>query len=206
MNKTLIALFALTTLFTASVCTQQDPVLVSVAGENVTRSEFEKVFHKNNRDEKMDRKSVEDYLNLFINYKLKVKEATDSGLDTAKNFVDELAGYRKQLAQPYMTDKSVTDHLLHEAYERLKSDVRASHILATASAEALPRDTAAAYFRIMLIRDFVNGKNIDAGKVAEYEAMLKKNLVPKTATYSRDSADIQKRIAQMRELAKQKPA
>ncbi|HLG35828.1 MAG TPA: peptidylprolyl isomerase, partial [Bacteroidia bacterium] len=185
---------------------QTDPVLVIVAGENITRSEFEKVFHKNNREEKMDRKSVEDYLNLFINYKLKVKEAVDSGLDTAKNFVDELAGYRKQLALPYMTDKGVTDYLLKEAYERLKSDIRASHILATASSEALPRDTAAAFLRITLLRDFVNGKNIEAAKVAEYEAMLNKNLNHKSASYSKDSTEAKKKIAQLKELAKQKPA
>src|SRR5438034_305947 len=117
-------------LFSTCVFAQSDPVLVTVAGENVTRAEFDKVFHKNNRDEKTDKKSIDDYLNLFINYKLKVKEAIDNGLDTAKNFTDELTGYRKQLAAPYMTDKEVTDKLLHEAYERMKKDVRASHILA----------------------------------------------------------------------------
>lgn len=206
MNKIFSTIISAIILFTTATYAQQDPVLVTVAGENISRSEFEKVFKKNNRDEKMDRKSVEDYLNLFINYKLKVKEAVDTGLDTAKNFVDELAGYRKQLAQPYMTDKGVTEKLLREAYERLKTDIRASHILVNAAPESLPRDTVAAHFRILLIRDFVNGKNLDAAKVSEYEAMLKKNLNPKSANYSKDSADAQKKITQMKELGKQKPA
>jgi peptidyl-prolyl cis-trans isomerase SurA len=206
MNKILIAFIAFFFALSAASLAQTDPVLVSIAGENITRSEFEKVFKKNNRDEKMDRKAIEDYLDLFINYKLKVKEAIDSGLDTAKNFVDELAGYRKQLAQPYMTDKAVTEKLLREAYDRMKSDVRASHILATVGPDALPRDTVAAHLRISIIRDFVNGKNIETAKVAEYEAMIKKNLNPKSATYGKDSADAAKRINSMKELAKQKPA
>jgi peptidyl-prolyl cis-trans isomerase SurA len=206
MNKILIAFVVLFVAANASLYAQTDPVLLSIAGENITRSEFEKVFKKNNRDEKMDRKSIEDYLNLFINYKLKVKEAIDSGLDTAKNFVDELAGYRKQLAQPYMTDKSVTEKLLREAYDRMKNDVRASHILATVGPDALPRDTMAAHLRISLLRDFVNGKNIEAAKVTEYEAMIKKNLNSKSANYAKDSADAAKKINGIKELAKQKPA
>ena len=185
---------------------QSDPVLLSVAGENITRSEFEKVFHKNNRDDKMDKKSVDDYLQLFINYKLKVKEARDSGLDTAKSFVDELAGYRKQLASPYMTDKGVTEKLLREAYERMKTDVRASHILSVTSNDALPRDTAAAWMRISIIRDFVSGKNVDPAKASEYEAMINRNLNPKSANFAKDSTEAKKKIASMKELAKQKPA
>ena len=81
------------------------------------------------KETSFDRKSVTDYLGLYINYKLKVKEAFELGMDTVKSFIDELSGYRKQLAQPYLTDKEVTDNLIHEAYDRLKYDVRASHIL-----------------------------------------------------------------------------
>jgi len=205
MNRIISAFLLFSIFFCASVNAQTDPVLVTVAGENITRSEFDKVFHKNNRDEKTDRKAIEDYLNLFINYKLKVKEALDNGLDTAKNFTDELSGYRKQLAAPYMTDKEVTDHLLREAYERMKKDVRASHILSMASNDALPRDTAAAYLRISIIRDFVSGKNVDTEKVTEYETAINKNLNTKSSTYSKDSAEAKRRIASIKELAKQKP-
>src|SRR5262249_4152555 len=147
----------------------------------------------NNRDEKKDRKALEEYLNLFINYKLKVKEALDTGLDTVKNFTDELSGYRKQLAQPYLTDKEVTDKLLHEAYDRMKKDIRASHILAMASQDALPRDTAAAWLRISIIRDFVNGKPVAAEKIAEYEADLNKTLDHKSVSYSKDSTEARKK-------------
>jgi peptidyl-prolyl cis-trans isomerase SurA len=181
-----------------------DPVMLTIAGENVTRSEFEKVFLKNNRDEKKDQKALEEYLNLFINYKLKVKEARDLGLDTIKNFRDELSGYRKQLAQPYLTDKEVSDKLLREAYERMKKDVRASHILAMTSQDALPRDTIAAWLRISIIRDFINGKTISSEKISEYEAAVNKTLDPKAVNYSKDSTEAKKKINSMRDLARQK--
>src|ERR1700722_13709497 len=84
----------------------KDPVLISIAGENVTKSEFEKVFRKNNSKEKPgDQKAAAEYLELFVNYKLKVKEACDMGMDTSATFVAELAGYKKQLAGPYLVDK-----------------------------------------------------------------------------------------------------
>ncbi len=206
--KKLLFLFTVAFISCGNLIAQQsaDPVMLTVAGENITRSEFEKVFLKNNRDEKKDRKSLEEYLNLFINYKLKVKEALDTGLDTVKSFTDELSGYRKQLAQPYLTDKEVTEKLLHEAYERMKKDVRASHILAMTSQDALPRDTAAAWLRISIIRDFVNGKNISADKISEYEAAVNKTLDHKSTGYVKDSTEARKKINSLRELSKQKPS
>ncbi len=131
-----------------------DPVLLSVAGENISKSEFERVYKKNNtKDLAFDRKSIDDYLQLYINYKLKVKEAMELGMDTAQSFKDELGGYRKQLAQPYLVDKDVTDNLVKEAYDRLKWDVRASHILILCAPDAKPQDTLIAYNKIMKIRD-----------------------------------------------------
>src|ERR1700733_11381837 len=76
----------------------KDPVLLTVAGEKVTKSEFEKVYHKNNNKENSnDPAAVKEYLELYINYKLKVKEAEEEKMDTSESFITELAGYRKQL-------------------------------------------------------------------------------------------------------------
>jgi peptidyl-prolyl cis-trans isomerase SurA len=131
-----------------------DPAIMTIANEDVSKSEFERVFKKNNTKEtSYDRKSVTDYVQLYINYKLKVKEALELGMDTAKSFTDELGGYRKQLAQPYLVDKEVTDNLLKEAYERMKNDVRATQILIKCPLEALPKDTLEAYNKAMKIRD-----------------------------------------------------
>src|SRR5262245_25575528 len=106
------------------VAAQPDQPILNIAGENITRSEFEKVFRKNNKETSYSKKEVNDYLELFINYKLKVREALELKMDTVMAFQNELAGYRKQLAQPYLVDKSVTDSLLREAYGRLKKEVR----------------------------------------------------------------------------------
>lgn len=143
-----------------------DPVLVTIAGMPVTKSEFERVYYKNNNKATADdEKSIRDYMELFINYKLKVKEAEALKMDTSKAFTDELIGYRKQLAQPYLTDQNVNDNLIREAYDRLQKDVRASHILIKVSQDALPKDTLAAYNRIMKIRERLI-KGADFAKMA----------------------------------------
>jgi peptidyl-prolyl cis-trans isomerase SurA len=130
-----------------------DPVLMTVGGEKVTSSEFLNVYMKNNvKGDALDRKSLEEYLDLYINFKLKVKEAEEMGLDTATSFKNELAGYRKQLAQPYLTDKSIEDALLKEAWDRSQYDLRASHILIKLDKNAAPADTLAAYKKIMALR------------------------------------------------------
>lgn len=155
MNKKSFLLIALSIAIGTNLYAQEkkDAVILTIAGENISKGEFERVFKKNNTKEtSADKKSVNDYLNLYINYKLKVKEAMEVGMDTAKSFVDELAGYRKQLAQPYLVDKEVTDNLLKEAYNRLKTDVRCSHILVKLAPDALPKDTMEAYNKAVKIR------------------------------------------------------
>ncbi|MCW3102554.1 MAG: PpiC-type peptidyl-prolyl cis-trans isomerase [Bacteroidetes bacterium] len=131
----------------------KDAVLMTVGNTKVTVGEFENVYHKNNSKETTgDAKSLNDYVDLFVNFKLKVKEAEEMGLDTAKSFKDELMGYRKQLAQPYLTDKDVNEKLLLETYNRMKEDVHAAHILVKVGESALPKDTLVAYNKIMEYR------------------------------------------------------
>ncbi len=147
----------------------QDPgsaVLMTIAGTPVTRAEFEKVYRKNNNKEgAYDMKDLREYLELYINYKLKVKEAEEEKMDTSQAFINELKGYRKQLAQPYLTDRDVIDMLIKEAYDRLQKDVRASHILLTLVPDALPKDTQAVYNRALKIREMLL-KGADFEKMA----------------------------------------
>jgi len=155
MKKVLCAFFLMLCFVGASSVYGQsaEPVLMTVGGENVTSSEFLNVYMKNNvKGDAMDRQSLEEYLELYINFKLKVKEAEEMGLDTAGSFKSELAGYRKQLSQPYLTDKSIEDELLKEAWEHSKYDIRASHILVKLNKNAAPADTLAAYKKIMALR------------------------------------------------------
>lgn len=170
MNKNLFlsAILFLTFSLAGFAQVKNDATILTIAGENVPKSEFERVFKKNNTKEtSFDKKSVNDYLQLYINYKLKVREALELGMDTAKSFVDELAGYRKQLAQPYLVDKEVSENLLHEAYNRMKTDLRASHILIKCDQNALPKDTIEAYNKAMKVRG-------ELSKGADFAATAKK--------------------------------
>ena len=105
-SSALILIVLLTGAFSSRLVAQslKDDVLVTIAGENITKNEFLNIYTKNNlNNEVIDKKSLEDYLELYINFKLKVKEAEDLGMDTVRSFTQELNGYRTQLAQPYLT-------------------------------------------------------------------------------------------------------
>ncbi len=128
-------------------------VLMTIADEQVTVKEFMDVYGKNNvNNEVIDKKSLEEYLDLYINFKLKVKEAETLKMDTAQAFIKELEGYRKQLAKPYFTNEKVSEALLQEAYDRKLQDVRASHILLRLDKNALPEDTLKVYQKAMELR------------------------------------------------------
>lgn len=163
-NASLTLLFS---IFFLSVFSQSaDPVLLQVANEKITKNEFIKVFEKNNiKSEKPDDKALEEYLELFTNFRLKVTEAEALGMDTVKSFRDELAGYRKQLAQPYLSDNQATDKMIQEAYEHRKYDIRVSHILIRVERLASATDTLAAWNKIMQLRKRII-KGEDFGKVA----------------------------------------
>ncbi len=159
--------FAVFIFFAASLTAQNNKVLLTVEDENITVDEFLRVYNKNNNAENsIDPKSVSEYLDLYINFKLKVKEAEALGMDTAESFVKELGGYRKQLAQPYLTDQQMTDELIKEAYDRMKYDVRASHILVRVGLEALPKDTLKARSRLNSILKAIKNPEKEFGKAA----------------------------------------
>jgi peptidyl-prolyl cis-trans isomerase SurA len=139
-----------------------DDILLTIDNRNITKGEFERIYKKNNTKENNDNKSIENYLDLFINFKLKVIEAENMKLDTSASFLKELAGYKKQLSNPYFVDKDVDETLLKEAFERKKWDLKASHILVLLDEKATPEDTLAAYNKIMKIRKRLeNGEQFD---------------------------------------------
>ncbi|MFC5269103.1 peptidylprolyl isomerase [Adhaeribacter terreus] len=143
---------------------KQEPVLETIGSKPVYTSEFQYVYNKNNANAEnaYSKGSIEEYLNLYTNFKLKVMEAEARGLDTTDSFRRELDGYKQQLAQPYLTEKSVTDKLVREAYDRMQKEVNASHILINVAADADPKDTLAAYNRISEIRkQIVGGQNFE---------------------------------------------
>ncbi len=130
-----------------------DKVLLTINDNEITKAEFERIYKKNNTSAVYDSKSVEEYLELFINYKLKVMEAERLGYDTVETFIKELDGYREHLIKPYLENNMIRERYLKEAYERTKTEVNASHILVRfQSNNPTPEDTLAAYKRITEIR------------------------------------------------------
>jgi len=121
--------------------------------DTVYKPEFLRQLNKNRKETGLPSEAeLNDYLNLYINFKLKVKEAIAMQLDTNPSFKSELAGYRRQLTVPYMSDKKVTEALMAEAYERMKSEVNGSHILINVGQNASPADTLAAWNKIADLR------------------------------------------------------
>lgn len=131
-----------------------DEIVMTIGDREITAGEFERIYKKNNTGEGiLDKKTVDEYLELFINFKLKVIEAENLGLDTMPSFIKELSGYRDQLARAYLTDNKTKEKLIREAYHRMKTEVSASHILVRLPSNPTPEDTLQAYNKAMRIID-----------------------------------------------------
>jgi peptidyl-prolyl cis-trans isomerase SurA len=139
---------------------QTDNVVMEIDGKKVTKSEFLQIYLKNNNNPKYDKQSLDEYMELFKKFKLKVAEAEALGYDTIPKLKKELAGYRKQLSQPYLIDSTKNSALVKQAYERMKNEIHAAHILVKIAENASPEDTLAAYNRIMAIKKRIeNGED-----------------------------------------------
>ena len=148
-----LASLLMPSLFLNAQSKNDKEVLMTIGKEKVTVKEFSDVYYKNNlKSEVIEKKSVDEYLDLFVNFRMKVMEAEALKLDTSKKFQRELAGYRKQLAKPFMSSDDISDELLQEAYERSLKDIRASHILIRCDKHALPSDTLKAYNKALDVR------------------------------------------------------
>ena len=131
-----------------------NPLLFRVGYRSITKSEFIAAYKKNNIDiNAVESRSVNEYLELYINFNLKVLEAMSLGLDTNPDFISEVNAYREQMSKPYLEDHETIEKLVDEAYKRLQYDLRVSHILVSLDRNALPEDTLNAYLKISKIRD-----------------------------------------------------
>jgi len=126
-------------------------------------------YSKNNNLKTATESDLRDYLELFINFKMKVMEGEELKYDTTRQFMMELQSYKKQSAQQYLVDREVTEALVNEAVSRAKYDIRASHILVNCSEKATGKDTLAAYNKAMSIREeIVSGKLTFAEAAEKY--------------------------------------
>ncbi|WP_271782864.1 peptidylprolyl isomerase [Aquimarina algiphila] len=164
MRKKSLLFFLGGVFLTLTYAQEPKDVLFTIDNSPVYISEFKKVYLKNIDLVKDDsQKNVDEYLDLFINYKLKLKEAKKLGLDKKESYLKELDGYRKQLAKGYLTDTKTSDALIKEAYDRSLERIHASHILITVKPNALEKDTIAAYEKIIEARNkIINGDSFDA--------------------------------------------
>lgn len=141
---------------------ESNEIVLTVGNEEVTLADFEHIFMKNNRDSLVSIASLDEYLELFIRFKLKVQAAEELGLDTVTTFQRELAGYRTQLARPYMTNNDLLQDLVLQAWERKQEEVRARHILISCGNEATPADTLKAWNRTNALRTRIaNGEDFE---------------------------------------------
>lgn len=127
-----IAALAMAAITLASVAKTQVPLgqqtLLTIDGQPVTVSEFQYLYNKNNTQQATPQ-SVDEYLKLFTDYKLKVAEALSQGLDTTASFAAEFKGYARELAEPYLIDKSIFHNLEQEAYSHMAREVEVQHLM-----------------------------------------------------------------------------
>src|SRR6478609_6674660 len=162
----MIKRFILPVLATLALATQLSAqnVIETLGNQPVYTSDFAYVYQKNNANatDMWTDASIREYLELYTNFRLKVREAESLGLDTSAGFKNELAGYRRQLAQPYLAEKRITDSLVKIEYKRMQEEIKSSHILIKLSPSASPADTLAAWNKIMALRKrIVAGEDFD---------------------------------------------
>ena len=155
MRKLIIALSLFAALMSQqSLAQSSDPVVMTVAGVDVPRSEFEYSFNKNNGDDVVEKKTVEEYAELYANYKLKVQAALDAKLDTMTSFQQEYAMYRDQQVRPTIVTDDELLATARKMYERTKEAigprglVRPAHILLELSTQATTQEQEKARQRI----------------------------------------------------------
>ena len=157
----------------ALVISAQD--VLTIDSQNISLEEFNNVFYKNNNNTELTKEYLDEYMQLFVNFKLKVKEADELGLDTIAAFISELDGYRIQLAKPYLKNKEFDENMLTEAYDRMKQDIKASHILISVDEKATIQQEKEAYDKALAIRSSILANTIS------FAAAAKKNSDDKSA-------------------------
>ena len=157
ISRLLIFVFLIAPSF---LLAQTKEVLFTIDNHPYYTDEFVRVYNKNLDLVKDDsQKDLDKYLDLFLGYKLKVEKANKIGLQNGTNYQNELKSYRNQLSKNYVNDSKVTNELVHEAYDRMQQEVRASHILVLVDEGASPQDTLKAYNKVLDIK-----KRLDAGE------------------------------------------
>ena len=165
MKHRLIAAAAIAISFTAIGEVNPEAILMTVDGRPVTVGEFEYLYNKNNTQQTTPQ-TLDEYLKMFENYKLKVVDAEHAGIDTTPAFESEFSKFRDELAAPYLIDKATEDALISEAYGHFKTDVSVSHIMLSpeeGNAERLDSIRTAILSGSITFEDAASKYSIDRG-------------------------------------------
>ncbi len=163
LNNKFLFVLGLFLIFNTNAFAQKDKVLFTVNGEKIMNSEFSRVYEKNlSLISDPSQKDLDNYLELYINYKLKLQDAYAKKMDTIGSYLREYEKYENQLIQPYLKDENIELDLIKEAYDRLKKEVNASHILIKTEKG---QDTLQAYNKLLDIRNRIE-KGEDFDKLA----------------------------------------
>lgn len=163
MKKVVLTLVA--ALCVLGMRAQEDKVLMTIDGQPVMLSEFKYIYEKNSQEAAGSQKSLEEYLDLFVHFKLKVTEAERRGIDTTEAFLKELKGYRAQATPKYLTDNEALEALMRRTYEWQRVDRRVAHIAIECPMSADSATTAEALAKINDARERVTvGKMIIKGR------------------------------------------
>jgi peptidyl-prolyl cis-trans isomerase SurA len=166
MSRILLSIVLLMIAF--SSFSQSDETLITIGDTKVSKGEFERIYQKNNNNlyNETEKKTPEEYLDLFVDFKLKVIEAEQLKMDTSSVFKNELAGYREELAAPYLTDVKYNEKMVRDLYERTTKEVNASHLLLMVPKDATPEQDTAIFKRIKEIRkEIMDGKDFNEAAV-----------------------------------------
>jgi peptidyl-prolyl cis-trans isomerase SurA len=170
-KKSILFLVAAVTAVTAFA---QSETLMTINGKAVSAEEFLYIYEKNNQAGAIDPKTMDEYLDMFINFKLKVAEAEAQGIDTTEAFKKELKGYRAQATPKYLQDDAAMDSLIEMSWRHMAKDRRAAHIAiqcpasadSATQAEALAKINEA-YERVTLGKEVLKGKGKKAKLVRQ---------------------------------------
>jgi len=156
----------------------QNAVVMTVGSESVTLEEFNAIFRKNNQDKKVTKAELDEYVELFRIFKLKVYEAKQLGMDTSAAFNRELNAYVKQLAQPFLRDTSVENNMVRSTYQRMLRDRKVRQIVIRLPKCASAKDTLTAYNQLLKVADRINKGSLsfsDAVKQFSQDSLGKLN-------------------------------
>lgn len=177
-----------------------DPVIFEINGQKILKSEFRREFLRSIGQDPSapstactyeKRQALEEYADLFVNFRAKLADAYAKGMDTMPSLQRELSGYRRELAAPYLIDSVSLLNILHEAYDRNHYSLHAQHILVLCAPNASPDDTLKAYNKAM---DYYNraiaGEDFLALAKEANEVRFKQEMIAPDDPRRRDNGDL----------------